>query len=160
MAATADKQKKSYHMATDWWSQIINQAAAESDDPAAQPLTDPQLRRVLQILVADGRVKETGRGRKGWKVVTLQEKMEAKKEAAQAERWREFKGSLARMPIPYALTWSTHHLSDMSATREEFGSDQLGILISPQSARALMEMLEDFPGIAAQYFDFEEVQDG
>lgn len=158
MAEVASNGGRNYHRPTDFWWRALRDQRVE--DPTLEEVSDPMLRRVLQMLVDDGKVEVSGYGRKRWKAITLKEKLAAKKRVNQGEEWDGFLARLAGSPLVYERVHGYRTDGDaladsMAATEDRYGARQSRIVISPQIALALVEMLEDFPGIAAQYFDFD-----
>lgn len=117
-----------YHYSVSAWVNSVN-ARREHNDP----VTDPQVRRCLDLLVEEGKVVVRGYGRKGYRAITLAEKL------AEADR-------LTKASDRDQLST---RLKDQGVRGDVCG---VGIIVSVETAMALAEMLEDFPGIAEQYF--------
>lgn len=124
------------------WVNALNAQAA--DDPRLEQVTDPQVRRCLVLLLEEAKITKIGDGRQGFRAITLAEKMETR---AKIEAQQSLDALVARLrDLGVKVEWCWSYNIDTA--------DNKGIVLNQHTALAFAEMLEDFPGIADQYFPF------
>jgi len=133
-----DERDYTYYSVSKWVGKLNRRHRL--DDEGDGPVTDPQIRRCMLILVEEEKVRERGYGRKQYQAIYLAERL--------AEADAEIKKA-----AKLELTARLHSLGLWAID----GYNER-ITVSCTTATALAEMLEDFPGIAEQYF-VNEIED-
>lgn len=122
-----------------WWVGILN--TQRMQNPELPEVTDPQVRRCLVMLLDEEKVARSGHGHHRWRGITIAEKLEKAEKERQGQEREVLLERLRGLGIATYTTYSG------------------GFVIEQDTATALAEMLEDFPGIVEQYFVTDEPDD-
>jgi hypothetical protein len=131
MLRQREHERNDHYYSVAAWVAFIN--AEKTRLGENDPVTDPQIRRCLVSLAVDQKIQVSGHGHKSYRAITLAQKLEQRESEQRAHVKEQLLLRIRGLGLAASERWD-------------------GMIISWEASFALAEMLEDFPGIAEQYF--------
>lgn len=138
-ATFEDRGRMAPYLPLSSYEHTLNDQARCDDTDKLSLVTTPQVRRAMMALIEDDHVVVYGEGKKRFRAITVYDKLRLREQQSNAATKEALLTRLRNLGIP--ARWGAP-----------------GTAIDDNHAMALAEMLEDFPGIAAQYFDLDNQQ--